>query len=430
MTVNKQAYTHAADAEYNNGDKDVLTLGPLRITDTDKSFFVIELLSQPIFFWRTFDDHKYSTKAGMKTAAAKKTEKDARDDTDEAAKEAEEGSAKNASDDATKDNDKVDDQVEGHADDEAGDNANDNANDAEANAEDVESTITFTKIADAPQFGEDDTPDGPDIKNPEDDPAKDEAEKEKNSKKPSGKAGTKGGSGRKPAVNMKSTREALRTFLLPFEDRNSDSHVLAVFQRRLDIEPIWYILAPMASSMNQETRTAVEDEAMRLMKNSVWRSGLPESERGTPAAPSWLACVLCMDPHMTDISTSLNAWTIATGLQIDSDFQFQDIPKVEQNFMTIAKSLLGDAYKNEDGVHVLVAFLQMVGFAGSGGVKMVEMRIRPGVDAIEVERRPEVASLRATGPPVSPDTSEATQIDDVNEDEEEVVGAEDADNEE
>ncbi|KAL6710196.1 hypothetical protein ACN47E_009987 [Coniothyrium glycines] len=38
-------------------------LGPLRMPENDKSFFIVEVLSQPFFFYRTAEDTKYNTKA-------------------------------------------------------------------------------------------------------------------------------------------------------------------------------------------------------------------------------------------------------------------------------------------------------------------------------------------------------------------------------
>jgi hypothetical protein len=149
-----------------------------------------------------------------------------------------------------------------------------------------------------------------------------------------------------------------RTFIVPLLIPEGHHHVLLVSRLQANRNITLYVLDPMAWRITREIRIAVHEAARQLLVESDWwRTAFNTSDDMLgrfPESSHWIDCAQDVDHHELDMFTILNAWALAMGLELIPSFSLKEAPNAFSNQSQIMFDL---ALQNQLHWKILYAFL-------------------------------------------------------------------------
>jgi hypothetical protein len=157
-----------------------------------------------------------------------------------------------------------------------------------------------------------------------------------------------------------------RTFLAPLSHPRERHHVLLVFRLDLQSRVTLHVLDPMAWQATAQDRRDIHENARQLLTESDW--WLPSFTtaqfmlQNFPQTSQWIDCAQGLDRYELDMFTILNAWALALGLELLPAFNIEAHPVTFSNQAQIIFDL---ARGNQLDWKILYAFLVSHNYATS-----------------------------------------------------------------
>jgi hypothetical protein len=155
-----------------------------------------------------------------------------------------------------------------------------------------------------------------------------------------------------------------RTFIAPILHPRERHHVLLVFRLNVNMTITLHVLDPMAWQTTAQYRLAIYVNARRmLVESDWWRTSFTSTEDLLPHFPEesiWVDCAQGTDRDELNVFTILNGWALALGLEIVPGFSMEGI---EATFFNQAQTIFGLAYGDQLDWKVLYAFLTSHNYA-------------------------------------------------------------------
>jgi hypothetical protein len=155
-----------------------------------------------------------------------------------------------------------------------------------------------------------------------------------------------------------------RTFIAPILHPRERHHVLLVFRLNVNMTITLHVLDPMAWQTTAQYRLAIYVNARRmLIESDWWRTSFTSTEDLLPHFPEesiWVDCAQGTDRDELNVFTILNGWALALGLEIVPGFSMEGI---EATFFNQAQTIFGLAHRDQLDWRVLYAFLTSHNYA-------------------------------------------------------------------
>ncbi|KAF2790443.1 hypothetical protein K505DRAFT_390797 [Melanomma pulvis-pyrius CBS 109.77] len=150
-----------------------------------------------------------------------------------------------------------------------------------------------------------------------------------------------------------------RPLLLPLRH---DGHVVLLIVQLNEVRgATMHILDPSAWGLDRYDRTKVYNTGLKILNRAQWWRAVPSDEakiwNAEPDAATWIHCAQHVDAEKGQCYTVLNAWALAMGLELEPTFQPTD------TFFNEANQLFCIALKSRElDWRLLLAFFRCHGF--------------------------------------------------------------------
>jgi hypothetical protein len=149
-----------------------------------------------------------------------------------------------------------------------------------------------------------------------------------------------------------------RTLLAPLLHPRERHHVLLVFRLDLQRRITLHVLDPMAWRATAKDRQDIHENARKLLTSSDWwRTSFTTAQfmlQNFPTTSQWIDCAQGLDRYELDMFTILNAWALALGLELLPAF---NIEAYSITFSNQAQIIFELARENQLDWRILHAFL-------------------------------------------------------------------------
>jgi hypothetical protein len=149
-----------------------------------------------------------------------------------------------------------------------------------------------------------------------------------------------------------------RSFMMPLLNPQGHHHVLLVFRLDVNKSITLHVLDPMAWRATREDRLAIHESARQLLIESTWwRTSFDSMEDMLgqfPETSYWVDCAQEVERYELDMFTVLNAWSLAMGIELVPAFSLNE---ASPRFCAQAQILFDLALRNQLHWKLLCAFL-------------------------------------------------------------------------